>query len=205
MSRTLAMRVERLEALLELVRAKASGGGIVGGSAPVLGVIYRQGGVTAGNVLATWAEVETAVANARGVLRVYVDSSITSPSLVQTGHATDCLGNVELWPYRKVGAVRDTLLIKDGSSLHRLRGVFGPLTLQVENVTTAGLTFAANEDELTVRGDSPAANAIIEGLPGATLPVIDLHAAVSAIIVEATFASLESDQAGVPFFGLGTV
>lgn len=204
MSRNLALRVERLETLLALALAKSSGGGVVGGNKPVLGVVYRQGGVSSGNVLATWAEVETAITNAHGVLRVYVDSSITSPSTVQTGHATDCLGNVELWPYRKNAAVRDTLVVKDGSSLHRIRGVFGPLTLQVENKTSPGLTFA-NADELIVQGDSIGATAIIEGLAAATLPVVDLSAAAQTIIVTATNAELESDQAGIPFFGLGAV
>jgi hypothetical protein len=202
--RNLALRVERLEALLALAFARAAGGGGGAADEPVLGVIYRQGGVAGGNVLTTWPQVKQAIANAHGVLRVYVDSSITSPSLVQTGDVTDCLGNVELWPYNKNGAVRDTLVVKNGSTLHRIRGVFGPLTLQVENVTTAGLTFA-NDDEIVVQGDSPAATAIIEGLTGATLPVIDLHAAAQTILVEANYAQLESDTVGVPFFGLGAV
>lgn len=204
MGRTLALRVERLEALLQLALAKSAGSGVVGGNKPVLGVIYREGAATSGNVLGTWAEVETAIANANGVLRVYVDSSVTSPSTVQTGHVTECFGNVELWPYRKNAAVRDTLVVKDGSTLHRIRGVFGPLTLQVENVTTAGLTFA-NDDELVVQGDAEGSTAVVEGLTGATLPVIDLHAVSQAIVVEATYANLESDQVGVPFFALGSV
>jgi len=203
MSRQLALRVERLEALVQLALARSAGGG-GGSSEPVLGIIYRQGGVSGGNVLATWAEVKTAIANARGVVRVYVDSSITSPSLVATGDVTDCLGNVELWPYRKNVAVRDTLLVKDGSTLHRIRGVFGPMTLQLENKTVAGLTFN-NGDEIVLRGDSSGATSIIEGLAGSTIAPVDLHAAATLVVVEATFASLESDQVGIPFFALGAV
>lgn len=85
-------------------------------------IIYRPGGTTAGDVVATWAEVKTFIqASSNGKCIVYVDDSIVSPALVDTVTGiTDCLGKVEIRPY-VVDSVNFTVLqVEPGATLRDL-------------------------------------------------------------------------------------
>jgi hypothetical protein len=115
----------------------ASQGG--GGNA---GVIYQQGGVSSGNVLATWVEVQAAVVAANGDLAVTIDDSITaSPTVPAASGLTDGMYRMRLLgPTRTIPKV--TLTIEDGATLHALASVEG-LRLLCDAQTVPSLSIDA--------------------------------------------------------------
>ena len=88
-------------------------------------IIYRPGGVSAGDVVATWAEVKSFIqASSNGKCFVYVDDSIVSPALVPgaTG-ITECFGRVVLDVYAGDSDAFSVLQIEDGATLLNLNRI----------------------------------------------------------------------------------
>jgi hypothetical protein len=95
---------------------------LASGSVLILGaIIYQPGGVSSGDTVATWAEVQSFIARAHGKCIVYVDDSIVSPALVPgASGVTECFGRVELRPF-KIDAINFSVLeIEDGATLSNL-------------------------------------------------------------------------------------
>src|SRR5271170_1319694 len=84
-------------------------------------IIYRPGGVTAKDVVATWPEVQAFITKADGKCFVYVDDSIVSPAPVPgTSGITECFGRVELRPF-VIDPVNFTILqVESGATLDNL-------------------------------------------------------------------------------------
>jgi hypothetical protein len=157
------------------------------------GIIYRPGGVAEGNVFTTWPQIITALNATNGATTVYVDSSIVSPAVVPPG-TYEGFGCAKLAPYNwrvnpmtLVGTDFDVLFISDGATLHRWRGVEGPLTVQCQCLTTQAFSFDySNPNELdvflltfggTVIMEPGAAVSAIQIPPGASLAIFDFYGA----------------------------
>jgi hypothetical protein len=181
----------------------AAGGSAGSGSA---GLIYRPGGTTVGNVLATAAEVKQAIADTNGAVTIYVDASVApTPGTAlwpDTGTgasigATDCLGTVRMLAYgnNAVPGPGGNMILKvlDGASFTNLRGVGTGLTLQAECTTTSALVFT-NESAFSLVGEFADQAAILTRLAGATVALCALAAADLAFYTENAF--VENDQAG---------
>lgn len=129
-------------------------------------IIYRPGGVSAGDVVATWPEVQTFVTTTDGKCLVYIDDSITTPAPIAgaTGN-TECFGRVELRPYSNDPTTQTVLQIQAGATLLDLYAVRGRLELQCNpSVGPVSLDWTINAD-----GGSLllADNAILSNLPTA--------------------------------------
>lgn len=103
-------------------------------------IIYRPGSTSAGDVVATWAEVKTFIqASSNGKCIVYVDDSnvAPSPALVDTATGiTDCLGKVEIRPYVVDSINFVVLQVEPGATLRNLyRVVSMELRCNAQNAT----------------------------------------------------------------------
>ncbi len=86
-------------------------------------IIFRPGIASAGEAVATWAEVEAQIAATSGNITVLVDSSIAAAHIPNTA-ATECFARVRLEAYsRRVGSVFDSIRIDDGGQLKNLAGI----------------------------------------------------------------------------------
>lgn len=176
-----------------------------GGDVPA-GVIYRPGGVSAGNVLATAKEVKQAIADVNGAIVVFCDGSLTGgvclwpeAGLGSAIGVTDCLGTARFVSY---GNNENILRVVDGASFKNLRGIGEGLNLQGQCTTTPALSFTAS-GAFDVLGNS-ATPAILERLSGATVAMCSVTGAEGTLAVYTNTAALENDQAGaVGLFDLG--
>ena len=123
----------------------ATGAGTTGPSGASAFIIFRPGTPSSGPAVATWAEVQTAIANADGLITVAVDSSLATAS-VSTG-TTNCQGGVTLVSYNVAfeptspPTPRDILVIPDTAVLERPRAIDQGLEVQCACVTTNAFTF----------------------------------------------------------------
>lgn len=87
-------------------------------------IIYKPGGVAAGLVVTSWAEVQTFITFRRGTVIVYVDDSVVSPALVSgaTG-ITDCESRVEFRPFDIDSLDYTVLQVEDGATLKNLYAI----------------------------------------------------------------------------------
>ena len=89
------------------------------GAATQGAIIYKPGGVSAGNVVATWAEVQAFITSLLGCCTVFVDDSITSPALVPGGSGlTECYGRVEFRDHLVDATAYSVLQIEDGATIN---------------------------------------------------------------------------------------
>lgn len=175
------------------------------GTRPTSSVIFRPGVASAGPAVATWAEVQAAIAAADGLITVAVDGS-HAPALVPgASGVTDCQGATTFMAYNQVAGavVDDTLTIKDGATLHRPKQFSDGLYLAFECFTTAALTFAtaagSAQDVLQVQRF---VNLIL--LAGATVAPIQVAAGGTFYLATARSVNLDTSAAGaVPFISLG--
>lgn len=89
------------------------------------GIIFRPGGVTAGRVYATFAEVKTAIAGATSPLTVFGDGSLTGNvvTIPTASGQTDCRGLVTL---SQVPGTSQEWVVEDGAQLLNPAGIEGP-------------------------------------------------------------------------------
>jgi hypothetical protein len=127
-------------------------------------IIYQPGGVSAGDTVATWPEVQSFITKAHGKAIVYVDDSITTPAPVPgTVGTTECFGRVELRPFSSDPESQTVLQIQAGATLLDLYAVRGRLELQcVPSASPASLdwTININGGSLLLTG-----NAILSNTP----------------------------------------
>lgn len=117
-------RLKGVEAMLALVRAKA-GAGQSGALGPVL--VYRPGGVTAGNVYATWPALMAAVLARPGHKWIEIDTSLGAASVPAGAWNLDDVTLVPRVP-AVIGAT--TLTFEQGATItYELLEVRGPLQL----------------------------------------------------------------------------
>jgi hypothetical protein len=84
-------------------------------------IIYKPGTPSAGDSVATWAEVQAFIAAANGKCIVYVDDSIVSPAPVPaTTGITECFGRVTLQAFKVDSIIFSVLEIEDGATLSNL-------------------------------------------------------------------------------------
>lgn len=87
-------------------------------------IIYKPGGVTAGLVVTTWAQVQAFIALRQGAVIIYVDDSIVSPALVPgASGVTDCGGRVEFRPAIVDSLSYSVLQVDDGATLHNVYAI----------------------------------------------------------------------------------
>lgn len=188
-----------------------------GGDVPA-GIIYRPGGVSKDNVLATAKEVKQAIADTNGAVVVFVDASLApTPGTAlwpDTGTGasigqTDCLGTVEFRAYGNIGTTspgpggQTILRIKDGASFRNLRKVGSGITLQGECTTTKALSFSASSLFDVVGDNIGGGMAIVERLVGATVPMVEVGGAEGTLGMYTYAAFVENDDPGaVGFFKL---
>lgn len=103
-----------------------SGGG--GGGTATAAIIYKPGGVSSGNLKATWAEVDAAIVAANGALRVYIDDSIVSPAPITS--VVDCKGYTEFFAYKLPLGGGVFANIVPGAQLINPRSVSDALSIQ---------------------------------------------------------------------------
>jgi hypothetical protein len=111
-------------------------------------VIWRPGVASAGQAVATWAEVMTAIGN--GAERVYVDSSIAAATTPGTGQTYEFSMFVGFSPFRLLGfetTGNDTMTIADTDVLQNVRDFTGNLTVVCECTTTACFNWTDAEPE----------------------------------------------------------
>lgn len=107
-------------------------------------IIYRPGGVSAGDVVATWAEVKTFIqASSNGKCIVYIDDSLAAAHVPAASGVTDGKSRVELCAYRQNDVAPTTLTVDNGATLKAILKVSG--TLQIF-CPTAGATPALDFD-----------------------------------------------------------
>ena len=182
----------------------ASGSG--GGASSVL--VFRPGVASSGVAVATWPEVQTALAAVDGLLDLYIDSS-NSPAAVAVG-VTTCLGGLQIFSFNSPTAASgyaDTLSIPDGATLDRVRALIGPqLLVQCACATTPAFTFNAQVGSTKVDNFS-----ILDGVKltlenGATVSAIQVAANGTLTLTTTGNPTLESDAEGgnLELIGLGT-
>lgn len=93
-----------------------------GGGVDANGVIFRPGVPSAGNHVATWAEVATRVTAAEGALDIYVDDSIAPTHAPVASGVTNCKG-ARIIGYPTIAPPFANLIIDDGAQLLDVREV----------------------------------------------------------------------------------
>jgi hypothetical protein len=196
----------------EGIDPNATGGGGGGGGATEA-LIYRPGGPSAGNVVATWAQVKTALIAANGLLDVAIDDSIVSPVVIPgASGATNGFGAARIIPYApRVGTafppvVKPVLRIAEGATLHDFAEIQGPMTVEVECTATAAMSFDYN----SLAGGGPldfvsVANVVqFKMVTGALVPAIQVPADSGLFLLCSLAISFDNTAAPtVPFLHLG--
>jgi hypothetical protein len=115
------------------------------------GIIFRPGGVSLGNVFATWAEIKAVIAVTSGALTVLVDDSL-APAVVSAG-VTDCQSRVTFtsaFQHELPSTVK--LLLPDGAILKDVRAINGFLTVVTEGTTAPNFQFTPDRSLSLVDG-----------------------------------------------------
>jgi len=158
MSRQLALRVERLEVLLQLALARsAAGGGSTGASA---NFVWRPGSAVSPGVVATWAQLVAEFASLdAGVLKIVsVDDSLAAAHIT-TGAWAKC-DNIQ---FRSAGADSGpgaaiaNVIVDQGASLSGTVAHMELVSIELEYAATSGafITTAAGQNfALTLEGSA---------------------------------------------------
>jgi hypothetical protein len=135
-------------------------------------IIYKPGGVNAGLVVTTWAQVQEFIAFREGTVIVYVDDSIVSPALVPGASGlTDCEGRVELRPFKVDSTVFTVLQIEPGATLRDLYQITAvELRCNAQNATPSLDFTSASGGNLYIREFGQISNAAAATQPGIVIP-----------------------------------
>lgn len=97
---------------------------VIPAGSPLLGsaaaIVFRPGVPSAGNFVATWAEVKTFIAAASGDCIVYVDDGVAPAHVPGASGITEGFGRLEIRPYRSDAQNSSTLTVDDGATLRGL-------------------------------------------------------------------------------------
>jgi len=99
-------------------------------------IIWREGDVTLGNLVGTWAEVVSWIGLTHGGLKVYVDDSL-APCVVDIN--TDCEGRVTFCPYQNFSDSKPVLNFNDGNYLLDPQGFTGQLIIAAETSSVGNI------------------------------------------------------------------
>jgi lysophospholipase L1-like esterase len=167
-------------------------------------IIFRPGVASAGPAVATWAEVQAAIAAADGAITVYIDGQ-NAPAHVPAGSGvTDCQGGVVFTSWNFLsgagGITQQILTIDDTAVLHRPRA-FVQCDLVCACTTTTALTF----DTTVAPTDTLITNYVGLSLSAtATVSAIVLGANGRLDLLCQFSTTFDSSLAGaVPFIQLG--
>jgi hypothetical protein len=100
-------------------------------------IIFKPGVPSAGDHVATWAEVQTFVTTTDGKCFVYVDDSVATAHVPGGSGVTNFKGRGEIRAYRQDAANSSTLTIDDGATLKGLFRVAGTIFIECD---TRGVT-----------------------------------------------------------------
>jgi hypothetical protein len=172
-------RVQRLESLQQRALSRSAFGAFVSAS-----IIWRPGGVNAGNVVTRFADVQAALDRVQGAASVFVDSSL-APAIVPPGHYTG-YGCAQLFPF-------DTgqgfiMTVSDGATLHDFASMQG-LTVLCECKTAQAFAFNPFSSFLIFNF------ATISLDVGALVPAIRVSAAAVTFTMFARMGSLDNSSA----------
>jgi hypothetical protein len=106
------------------------------GTALIADIIWRPGGVSGGNVAATWPQVQALVDAVQGTARIYVDTNIAA-AVVPPG-LWNGYGSASLTTY---DAASFLVTISDGATLEDYSEIRN-ITVQCECFTTKAFTFS---------------------------------------------------------------
>src|SRR5208337_92476 len=161
-------------------------------------IIYRPGGVSAGDVVATWPEVQTFITKSDGKAIVYVDDSVTTPAPVPgTTGTTECFGRVELRPWSNDPETQTVLQIQAGATLLDLYAVRGRLELQCVPsgaVPSLDWTINLNGGSLLLTG-----NAILSNTPETGGSVVNIAVSKTVALLLETASIIVGNGDHPPF------
>lgn len=177
-------------------------------------LIWRPGGSSRGNIVATWGEVQNAIANTNGAITILVDDSI-APATVPVG-TTDCQSRViftSAFQHELPSTVK--MILPDGAILRDVRAINGFLTVELHGSTTPNFQFtndrALGLDDggvISNVGSQPAVRLAPGGFfvitfsdssifsnvtPGAG-PLVDLGAGAIAVLFSVTSGGYTTDN-----------
>ncbi len=115
------------------------------GSAGTGALIYRQGGVSSGNVFATWAEIEAAALVQHSATRVLFDNSITPTPTIPGTADLNGLGRLTFGPASSPsGQVASNVFVTvlDGAKLTDIAALEPGLTVRATPTTTIPFRFS---------------------------------------------------------------
>ena len=190
------------DATLQAILAAISGGS---GGGLRSAVIFRPGVASAGNAVATWPEVQAAIAAANGAITVYIDGQNAACHVPASSGTTDCQGGVVFTSFNLLagvgGIAQQTLTIDDGAVLHRPRA-FVQCDIVCACTTTTALTF----DTTVAPTDTLATSFMGISLAAtATVPAIAIGAGGQLNVISTLSTTLDTSLAGtVPLIQLGT-
>jgi hypothetical protein len=155
----LRFRIERLEALI--MRALGGGSALTFAQS----VVWRPGGVSGGNVYATWPEVVAAVAKLNGAVTIGVDTSIAA-AVIPTG-AWDLRPPGVNGPVEFVNATKGMAapFVTVANAAVTIHGLSGLQDVAVENRSTSHLITvdAANKLSFYMRGLAQIYQSVLSG------------------------------------------
>lgn len=106
-------------------------------------LVFRPGVASAGNAVATWAEVQKAIAATSGALTVLIDDT-SAPAVVPASGTlvTDCKSAVTIAPYNAKLGTTTQLEVADTAQLLNLGALEGAIVLLCDSVTVPSLSFS---------------------------------------------------------------
>ncbi len=142
-------------------------------TAEYMHIVYQPGGITsiATRTFATWAEVQSIIANINDPITIYIDDSISpgSASIPALSGSTDCKSLVTLKSFN--GTLMDLMLFDTDSSLLDLYAI-DQINLILNAGTNAGLTFSyAQSDTSTMHMFNGASLVSVTEGGYATIPI----------------------------------
>jgi hypothetical protein len=167
---------------------------------PVVGavanIIYRPGGVAAGNVYTTAATVAAAIAAVNGAARVTVDDSIVSPAPIPNGVTWAGKGALEI-----VGLPGFSFLnIQDGGQITDIGLPLYNLSLVCDSQTKPAISYTSFADAPLLE----LVDAEINLSALATIPAIEIPAGANSLVLLVTRSStLSNSSVGSGIVGIG--
>ena len=138
--------------------AAVSGGG--GSTIPGPSFVFRPGGVTAGNVFATWPALMTAVGSFAGPKSIFFDTSIVSPAVIPAGGPYDMTNVTWLGLFSTDTAVT----VADGATFTNLRTIASTLLITyagagtpapISDLVNDQAVYLAQGSSITTTGSGP--------------------------------------------------
>lgn len=163
----------------------------------MLGIIYQPGGVSSGDTVATWPEVQTAVVASHGKINIYIDDSITSPAPVPTSTGiTDLFGRAVIRAADPDSENIPVLEVESGATLRNLAFIVGVETQSNNTGATPSFDYTTpNGGNLSISEFGAISNAVTSTSAGIVIPAgqtFFLHLDTGDVILNAPSVPLFS-------------